>query len=78
MKQSSHADSGFERAFKRIKTRAFLDEMIRVVPWSERVALIEPHAPKGRTGRPPFAVATLLRIHFMQRRQSFASHRQRC
>ncbi|MFM9429134.1 IS5 family transposase, partial [Variovorax sp. GrIS 2.14] len=28
--------------------------------------LIQPHAPAGKTGRPPFAVETLLRIHFMQ------------
>jgi IS5 family transposase len=40
--------------------------MSLVVPWTELVALIEPHAPSGKTGRPPFAVATMLRIHFMQ------------
>ncbi len=28
--------------------------------------LIQPHAPAGKTGRPPFAVETMLRIHFMQ------------
>jgi integrase len=27
--------------------------------------LIEPHAPAGKTGRPPFAVSTMLRIRFM-------------
>ena len=37
-----------------------------VVPWADLVALIEPNAPSGKTGRPPFAVATMLRIHFMQ------------
>jgi IS5 family transposase len=37
-----------------------------VVPWRELVALIEPHAPVARTGRPAFAVLTMLRIHFMQ------------
>jgi IS5 family transposase len=37
-----------------------------VVPWSELIGLITPHAPTGKTGRPPFAVATMLRIHFMQ------------
>ena len=48
--------------------RTFLDEMERVVPWSELVALIEPHYPKakGKTGRPPFAIAVMLRIHFLQ------------
>ena len=51
---------------KRTRKREFLDEMNLVVPWTELVALIEPHAPSGKTGRPPFAVATMLRIHFLQ------------
>ena len=37
-----------------------------VVPWSELAALIAPHAPAGKTGRPAFAVSVMLRIHFMQ------------
>ena len=66
MKQKSFASTGFERVTKRTRKREFLDEMNLVVPWSELVALIEPHAPSGKTGRPPFAVATMLRIHFLQ------------
>jgi IS5 family transposase len=37
-----------------------------VVPWAELIALIEPHYPKGKTGRPPMGIATMLRIHFLQ------------
>ena len=66
MKQQSLAAAGFELATKRTRKRAFLDEMNLVVPWVELVALIKPHAPAGKTGRPPFAVETMLRIHFMQ------------
>jgi IS5 family transposase len=66
MKQKSFATSGFELVTKRTRKREFLDEMNLVVPWSELVALIEPHAPSGKTGRPPFAVDTMLRIHFLQ------------
>jgi IS5 family transposase len=36
------------------------------VPWSRLIALIDPHDPRGKTGRPPFPVATMLQIHFMQ------------
>jgi hypothetical protein len=39
--------------------------MNRVVPWGKLVALILPHAPEGKRGRPPFPVETMLRIHFM-------------
>ncbi|MEX3936640.1 IS5 family transposase [Paraburkholderia phymatum] len=48
------------------RKREFLDEMRRVVPWSRLIELIEPHYPKGKTGRPPFPIATMLQIHFMQ------------
>ncbi len=30
------------------------------------MSLVQPHAPAGKAGRPPFAVETMLRIHFMQ------------
>ena len=66
MTQRSLAISGFELVTKRTRKREFLDEMNLVVPWSELVGLIEPHGPAGKTGRPPFAVSTMLRIHFMQ------------
>jgi IS5 family transposase len=66
MKQISLAATGFEIATKRTRKREFLDEMNQVVPWAELIALIEPHAPAGKTGRPPFAVSTMLRIHFLQ------------
>ena len=66
MKQISLAATGFELVTKRTRKREFLDEMNLVVPWAELVGLIEPHAPLGKTGRPPFAVFTMQRIHFMQ------------
>jgi IS5 family transposase len=68
MKQLSLGESGFERKTKRTRKREFLDEMNLVVPWAELVSLIAPHAPTpgAKGGRPPFAVVTMLRIHFLQ------------
>ncbi|WP_184298830.1 IS5 family transposase [Roseateles oligotrophus] len=63
MKQTS---LGLGQSSKRTRRRVFLEEMDRVVPWSELVALICPFMPEGRRGRPPFAVDVMLRIHFMQ------------
>ncbi|SEK13854.1 Transposase domain [Paraburkholderia diazotrophica] len=57
---------GLDLSTKRTRKREFLDEMRRVVPWSKLIALIEPHYPAGKTGRPPFPIATMLQIHFMQ------------
>jgi hypothetical protein len=56
------------RKTKRMRKREFLDEMNLVVPWVEPVSLIAPHAPAAgvKDGRPPFAVETMLCIHFLQ------------
>jgi IS5 family transposase len=62
----SQQDLGLNLSTKRTRKREFLAEMGRVVPWAQLVALIEPHYPKGKTGRPPMGIATMLRIHFMQ------------
>ena len=59
-------DLGLNLSTKKTRKREFLEQMQRVVPWQELVDLIAPYAPEGRTGRPPFPVQMLLRIHFMQ------------
>ena len=35
-------------------------------PWTELVAMVTVHAPVANTGRPPFAIEMLLRIHCLQ------------
>ncbi|MCL1622584.1 IS5/IS1182 family transposase, partial [Ralstonia pseudosolanacearum CaRs-Mep] len=42
MKQS---DLGLDLSNRRTRKQVFLDEMERVVPWQELLALIAPHAP---------------------------------
>ncbi|MHA6897272.1 IS5 family transposase [Ralstonia pseudosolanacearum] len=63
MKQS---DLGLDLSNRRTRKQVFLDEMERVVPWQEFLALITPHAPVKATGRKPFPIEAMLRIHFMQ------------
>jgi transposase, IS5 family len=60
------ADLGLNLTTKKTRKREFLAQMERVVPWPALVGLVSPHAPVARTGRPPFPVETMLRIHFMQ------------
>ncbi len=57
---------GLNLSTKKTRKRQFLDEMNRVVPWAALVAIVHPHAPPAKTGRPPFAVETMLRIHYLQ------------
>lgn len=63
MKQT---DLNLDLSNRRTRKRVFLDEMERVVPWKEFVALIAPHAPTKATGRRPFPIEAMLRIHFLQ------------
>lgn len=61
--------AGLAWAEKKKVTRRerFLAEMDAVIPWTELLALIEPHYPTaGRRGRPPVPLATMLRVYFLQ------------
>jgi IS5 family transposase len=67
MKQQSFAVVAEFEKFSRVTRRGeFLAQMNAVVPWAELVALIEPHYPKGETGRPPVGLELMLRIYFLQ------------
>ncbi len=57
---------GLNLSTKKTRKGKFLDEMERVVPWAALVRIVEPHCPRAKTGRPPFAVETMLRIHYLQ------------
>ena len=55
-------------AKKRTKKEKFLAEMNQVAPWQPLLDLIEPRYPKtsSKGSRPPYPLATMLRIHLMQ------------
>lgn len=57
---------GLNLSTKKTRKREFLEEMERVVPWKVLVQIVEPHYPKGKTGRPPFGIESMLRIHYLQ------------
>ena len=63
MKQSS---LDLSLSIKKTRKQELLAQMELVVPWAALVDLIAPYYPEGKNGRPPFALETMLRIHFMQ------------
>ncbi|WP_415258598.1 transposase, partial [Thauera phenylacetica] len=68
MKQTTFASLAFERKKKQTRLERLLAEMEKVVPWAALLAVIEPHYPTGRCGRPPaMPLATMLRIYVMQK-----------
>lgn len=48
VQQKSFAELAFDAPRKVTKRELFLTEMDRVIPWSELLALIEPHYPRPR------------------------------
>ncbi len=67
-KQLGFSDYEQTTAKKRTKKEKFLAEMDQVVPWQALIDLIEPRYPKtsSKGGRPPYPLATMLKIHLMQ------------
>jgi IS5 family transposase len=67
-KQLGFSDYEQTTAKKRTKPETFLAEMDQVVPWQALIDLIEPRYPRNsqKGGRPPYPLATMLRIHLMQ------------
>jgi len=63
MKQSSF---DLNLSTRRTRKQAFWQEMDAVVPWATLVELITPYYSEARIGRPPFALETMLRVHFLQ------------
>ena len=51
---------------KKTRKQVFLEQIEQVVPWAALVELIAQYYPEGKTGRPPFSLQTMLRVHFMQ------------
>ena len=64
--QINFADA--EYAGKREKTRreVFVEKMELVVPWKALVKLPEPHYPEAGSGRGPYPLESILRVHMLQ------------
>ncbi len=65
-KQMSFAQSEYAGKKKVTRRERFLGEMGALVPWARLCAVIEPHYPKGKRGRPPIGIERMLRIYFLQ------------
>jgi IS5 family transposase len=66
MKQISFSQAEFQRKKRRTRREVFLDEMEQIMPWGELFAVVEPHYPKGKRGRPPVGLERMLRVYFVQ------------
>jgi len=60
--------SDFEDASRKrvTKREEFLNEMDKTIPWDDLVSLVKPYYYKGKLGRKPIGIETMLRMYFLQ------------
>ena len=64
--QLTFADSEFSSKRRQTRKEIFLSRMEQILPWQNMVEVIEPFYPKAGSGRRPYPLETMLRIHCMQ------------
>jgi IS5 family transposase len=57
---------GFEPYRRPTRRDELLATTTAIVPWSALCEVIQPHSPKGVSGRPPIGLERMLHIHFIQ------------
>lgn len=55
-----------ELAGARTRKKEFLEQMERIIPWSEWIGIIKPYYYSGERGNKPYELETMLRIHLLQ------------
>lgn len=65
-KQMSLSSLSDELAQAKTKKKEFLEQMDRIIPWSEWIGIIKPYYYKGERGNKPYELETMLRIHLLQ------------
>ena len=66
MKQMSFAEIEYQNKKRKTRREKFLERMDSLIPWGRLVKKLKRHYHKGRTGRPPYPLETMLRIYCMQ------------
>jgi len=66
MDQISFAEAEYAQKKRKTRREKFLERMDALIPWNRLVKKLKRHYPKGRNGRPPYPLETMLRIHCMQ------------
>jgi transposase, IS5 family len=64
--QSLASQAVFEKYGRKSRRELFLDEMEKVVPWSDLESLVHPHYAKAGKGRQPVGLSIMLRVYFVQ------------
>ena len=66
MSQLTFAEAEFENKKHKTRREIFLQRMDKLIPWPRLEKRLAKHYPKGETGRPPYPLPVMLRVHCLQ------------
>ena len=66
MDQLSFAEAEYEHKRRKTRREEFLEEMETLIPWKKLESKIRPYYPDNQTGRPPYPLRVMLRVHCLQ------------
>ena len=66
MTQLTFAEAEYKNKKRKTRRELFLERMESLIPWVKLEKQLSKHYPKGENGRPPYPLATMLRVHCLQ------------
>jgi len=66
MSQISFAEAEYENKRRKTRRELFLEEMDHLIPWKKLASQVKRYYAKNKTGRPPYGLSVMLRIHCLQ------------
>ncbi|MCO7248235.1 MULTISPECIES: IS5 family transposase [unclassified Halomonas] len=66
MDQITFSEAEYQNKKRKTRRELFLERMDNLIPWKRLEKKVARYYPKGQTGRPPYPLPTMLRVHFMQ------------
>ena len=66
MSQLTFADTEYESKKRKTRREIFLEKLDQLLPWKSLESAVAVYYASGKTGRPPYPLSCMLRIHVMQ------------
>ncbi len=66
MDQITFSEAEYQNKKRKTRREVFQERMDKLIPWKQLEKKVARYYPKGQTGRPPYPLPSVLRVHCMQ------------
>ncbi|SDJ32531.1 Transposase domain, partial [Vreelandella titanicae] len=66
MDQITFSEAEYQNKKRKTRRELFLERMDKLIPWTQLEKKVVRYYPKGESGRPPYPLSAMLRVHCMQ------------